>query len=496
MDGQFDVNACDVGGGLRVARQNGWLYMARTLDGQNDLFLHVSTDASARRTAPWAKAGQVAPWTYFLAAEGTNDFAGWFDAAENAISGNAAFASFRGTTILEGAIREDLFGSAPILHLVAASYGTDNGGALATQAPPAVIANGDIDANEYFALGSGLNPCALPTPSPTATGTTPTASATATATASPTPTAGPNPFVLDGSFDVAACDVGGGLRMARQNGWLYVAAPLSLPSDTFIHVSTNTGTSVPANWAKAGQVAPWRFFLAVEGTNEFAGWFDSAENSVQGNPGLLLFRGVNMVEGAVREDLLGAFTSISVAAGTYQTDNQGALLSQAPPSRDGNGNMDANEYFTVQAGGNPCATPTPSPSASPSASPSSSPSASATATQPSPTATATATVSPSASPTISTTATTTVPPSPTASANPTATATATQTSTASPTASVASPTASPTASTPGTPTATSALVSQAAVRNALMGRTQSSLALDANGDGVIDAGDLRSAPNP
>jgi hypothetical protein len=133
------------------------LYVATNDAGEgNDHFVFVAGDpAGAMRSAPWAKAGQVANWLAFLADENSNDFEGWFDQGSG-----VAVQAMTGANggVLEGTInlRQELGLAANVplpeyITLAAAGYANPDGGALASgmQAPVAVVANGNIEASEF-----------------------------------------------------------------------------------------------------------------------------------------------------------------------------------------------------------------------------------------------------------------------------------------------------------------------------------------------------------
>lgn len=155
MDGQLDADATLVAQNgsmsLYAGLRGGMLYVAAPDAGEgNDHFILIAAAPGAMRAAPWAKAGQVADWSAFLADENNNDYEGWFDlagfAASQAITGpNGGW--------LEGTI--DLaaqLGSIPeTIHLAFGAYATPDGGALAPalQVPQSINANGNLDAAEY-----------------------------------------------------------------------------------------------------------------------------------------------------------------------------------------------------------------------------------------------------------------------------------------------------------------------------------------------------------
>ncbi|MBX3432047.1 MAG: PEP-CTERM sorting domain-containing protein [Pirellulales bacterium] len=155
MDGVLDASAVAIAGNggrqLYVALEGTTLYVATEAAGQgNDVFIFLAEQPGALQAAPWAKSGQVAGWSAFLADENDNDYEGWFDAPAGSQAATAANGG-----VLEGTI--DLaaeFGSLPAqIYLAVAHYATANGGALvsALQIPASLDANGNLDASEFVA---------------------------------------------------------------------------------------------------------------------------------------------------------------------------------------------------------------------------------------------------------------------------------------------------------------------------------------------------------
>jgi hypothetical protein len=158
MDGQLDEEAAlaAVGDELSLfwAFDGTWLYLATegvSATSGLDHFILVDREPSAARSAPWAKAGTVAGWEYFLANEDGNNWSGWFDGTESVFT--SASAEKASGAYLEGALDlAALFGSAPDSILVAAlGYATPDGGALAAQAPSG-NGNGNVERAEYAVL--------------------------------------------------------------------------------------------------------------------------------------------------------------------------------------------------------------------------------------------------------------------------------------------------------------------------------------------------------
>ena len=126
------------------------LYVACNDAGEgNDHFLFVAQSPGALRAAPWAKSGQVAGWSAFLADENSNDYEGWFDAI-----GTTQAATGANGGVLEGTLnlREELGTLPATVWLAVAPYANPDGGALviASQVPPTLDNNANIDALEYI----------------------------------------------------------------------------------------------------------------------------------------------------------------------------------------------------------------------------------------------------------------------------------------------------------------------------------------------------------
>ena len=118
------------------------------------MFIYLADTPGALTAAQWAKGGQVAQWSAFLADENTNDYEGWFDN-----EGFAEAATGANGGVLEGVI--DLlaeFGTLPEgVWLAVGLFGDGDGGALV---PGSQVPFGDGDGNleafewVYLALGT------------------------------------------------------------------------------------------------------------------------------------------------------------------------------------------------------------------------------------------------------------------------------------------------------------------------------------------------------
>jgi len=160
-------------------------------------------------------------------------------------------------------------------------------------------------------------------------------------------------FVMDGVRDSVSQQVAAnGSRhvYAALNGdVLYVATEdAGEGNDVFIYLAQTPGILRAANWAKAGQIAGWDAYLADENNNDFEGWFDAAAGATQAATGA----NGGVLEGTINLAMeFGSLPSaIYLAVGVYQTNDGGALVAsqQVPASVNGNGNIDAVEYFLLQ----------------------------------------------------------------------------------------------------------------------------------------------------
>ena len=143
---------------LHAAVRGTKLYVATWFAGPlngNDHFIFVTDQllptASAAVAVAWNKAGQIAMATSkpYLAQESANGWTGW----SNAPAGSTANASASGN-ILEGVIDlVDAFGTMPdTVYLAVGAFKSEDAGVLAAQAPAAVMANGNIEPDEFLAI--------------------------------------------------------------------------------------------------------------------------------------------------------------------------------------------------------------------------------------------------------------------------------------------------------------------------------------------------------
>jgi hypothetical protein len=154
---------------------------------------------------------------------------------------------------------------------------------------------------------------------------------------------------------VAVGSNGGRTLWASVSGTtLYVATQdAGEGDDAFVAVAdVPPGGMRGAWWAKAGQAAQWRAFVADENDNGWSGWFDASGN-VTTSHGARTATGANggVLEGTI--DLASLFGTVpdrvALAAVAYGNANGGPLRSaqQVPASANADGNLDAAEYAVV-----------------------------------------------------------------------------------------------------------------------------------------------------
>ncbi len=153
-----------------------------------------------------------------------------------------------------------------------------------------------------------------------------------------------NDFVMDGNLDNGAVNLVSNDGLNLYVNWeepnLYVATESANSGslDKFIFIADGSTTLTSSPWAKSGQVAEWKAFLANEEGNNYQSWFDQS-GTVSSNAGSYLEGVINIQEefGSIPE-------SISLALAAYETNDAGGLMQQAP-SGNGNGNIEADEFF-------------------------------------------------------------------------------------------------------------------------------------------------------
>ncbi len=159
-------------------------------------------------------------------------------------------------------------------------------------------------------------------------------------------------FVMDGQLDAVAEEVAANgtqhLYAALDGDVLYVATDdAGEGNDVFIYLATDPGALTTANWAKTGSVAAWDAYLADENDNDYEGWFDAT-----GTRDAATSPGGGVLEGTINlAEEFGALPSeIYLAVGLYQSADGGALVPsmQVPASVNGDGNLDAVEFFLLR----------------------------------------------------------------------------------------------------------------------------------------------------
>jgi hypothetical protein len=155
---------------------------------------------------------------------------------------------------------------------------------------------------------------------------------------------GGNQFIMDGQLDQntkkVATNNNTDLHLSWNGSQLYVAtqSAQSQSKDVFIFVTDSLGVLTNAPWAKSGKVIGWGAYIGNESTNNWAGWFDH-NGGVQSSAG-------NYVEGTLNIQTEFGYVpaKIYVAVGQYQTQDGGVLQNQVPVGN-GNGDIEANEFY-------------------------------------------------------------------------------------------------------------------------------------------------------
>lgn len=154
MDGSLDAAATPIATSadgtttLFAALDGDTLYLATEAPSNGDRFILLAQQAGAPTSAMWAKAGTVAAWDAFLAAESDNGYSGWFDAT--GAQGQARGGHLEG---LIGLAAE--FGVVPdTIDLAVAVYQSPDGGALlpTRQAPPTLDGDTTLEAAEFVTV--------------------------------------------------------------------------------------------------------------------------------------------------------------------------------------------------------------------------------------------------------------------------------------------------------------------------------------------------------
>jgi len=173
-------------------------------------------------------------------------------------------------------------------------------------------------------------------------------------------------FSIDGLLDNPSWLRGqNALRLyaAIKGNDLYVATQdAGEGSDHFIYVASMLSTQRTANWAKSGTIMQWGAFLADENDGAAQGWYgDNQQNLTNYENYKSMTSGLNnnepygtngVLEGSI--DLAAHFGTfpqqIFLAAAPFGNLDGGALVSSAQvPAGNGDGNIDANEFLTLNA---------------------------------------------------------------------------------------------------------------------------------------------------
>lgn len=161
MDAALDSSAFEIaeynGMKLWAAVRGTKLYVATWGTGtngaiRNDHFICIHTNLGDATAAPWAKQGFVFLPTNFpyLAAEGGNDWSGWFNVTGSNTSENANIGGQY--NYLEGVIDlADNFGSVPAaLYMAVGVYGNNDGDGLNAQVPAMWDSNNNLEIMEFL----------------------------------------------------------------------------------------------------------------------------------------------------------------------------------------------------------------------------------------------------------------------------------------------------------------------------------------------------------
>ncbi|MEO8168121.1 MAG: hypothetical protein ABI623_07740, partial [bacterium] len=157
-------------------------------------------------------------------------------------------------------------------------------------------------------------------------------------------------FIMDGQLDASATllasNGGVNLYAAVSGTQLYVAtnSAQSQSADMFIYLAAPPGSLQNAAGGKTGQVAAWSAVLGNQNTDNSSQWYDgtsSPMNTISVDTAGTVLEGVIDIE-----LLLGAQpNNVYLAVGKYGTNNGGVLIGQSP-SGNGNGDIEAAEFYS------------------------------------------------------------------------------------------------------------------------------------------------------
>lgn len=156
-------------------------------------------------------------------------------------------------------------------------------------------------------------------------------------------------YAMDGVLDAGVAKLASNAGVDLYADWngseLYVAtqAAPGVGQDVFVLVAGSPGAMIASPWAKAGQTAAWAAFIGNESGNNYCGWTDAsgAANPAAGT----------MVEGKLdlAQELGGVPATVHIAVARYGTADSGTLQAQCPAGN-GNGNVEAAEYYAYPIG--------------------------------------------------------------------------------------------------------------------------------------------------
>ena len=159
---------------------------------------------------------------------------------------------------------------------------------------------------------------------------------------------GIEPWMLDGQLDDDATLIAehGGYAMyaGLRDTTLYLAATgADSGNDHFCFLADSPGSPWSAPWDKAGTVAAWSAYVGNEVDNGWSGWFDTSSGGSTAS-GTWLEATIDL-----DAEFGGVPAAVYLAFGPYPTDGETELVTagQVPPSGDGDGDIDANEYVRV-----------------------------------------------------------------------------------------------------------------------------------------------------
>ncbi len=322
----------------------GALYLATYDAGEgNDHFIFIDdnlTNSLPEEMPNWNKIGTIASDGPFLADENDNDFTGWYrvNAPANAKTGlNGG--------VLEGVINVyEQFGTGiERVYIAVVPYQNSDGGSLVAEftTPPSANFDQNIDAAEFLLYD-------LTTGQIIDDGNT---------GGEPPGEINLKQYVITGAMNdqkLATLKQQGPLPLfADFNGELLYVATVDAGegNDHFIFVTDDLSTTSSAPWAKSGQVAGLKHFLADENDGDFTGWF--IDDSMDLNhPAATPYNNGGHLEGTLNvTNIFGGIPErLYIAVVNYATTDGGALQSayQNPPAVITNNNLEADEYFVLE----------------------------------------------------------------------------------------------------------------------------------------------------